>query len=364
MTPRFLTPTALLAVVFAVVRQSAVGQSTATDQRLAAIVDDYQGPITQNRLGLNYRMGLNISVDFRKLGGLALSDPGPATGSTVNRNYDNGYNRVDSSTNAGGVTWYWGYEHSQSVQGTNLILNSYSTPASATSKDREDDPQHGLEVTYSRELLRHKWWRFGAEGGLGYSPISITDHQTLKNKAFRTNDTFSLNGTIPPGFPYHGTFEGPGDLISSDPIRTTDVLARAATITGERDIDADVFVLRFGPYFEVPFYKKFSLILNGGLTLAYAHTKFSFDETVTISDPANDIELVSPRRKGSGSHDDFLVGGYAGAALNYQLTREVGLMAGAQYQAAGRTINRQKGKESLLDLGQSIVVTVGVTYSF
>src|ERR1051325_1934752 len=26
-----------------------------------------------NRLGLNYRMGLNISVDFRKLGGLALS---------------------------------------------------------------------------------------------------------------------------------------------------------------------------------------------------------------------------------------------------------------------------------------------------
>src|ERR1700730_3878686 len=48
------------------------------------------GPINKNRLGLSYRMGLNISVDFRKLGGLALSNPGPATGNTVNRNYDNG----------------------------------------------------------------------------------------------------------------------------------------------------------------------------------------------------------------------------------------------------------------------------------
>jgi len=134
-------------------------------------------------------------------------------------------------------------------------------------------------------------------------------------------------------------------------------------LPGERDIDADVFVLRLGPYFEVPLYKKFSLILNGGLTLAYAHTKFSFDETVNISDPINDIELQSSRRHGSGSRNDFLVGGYAGAAIGYQLTREVGLMAGAQYQAAGRTINREKGKESLLNLDQSIVVTFGVTYS-
>lgn len=343
--------------------QSSFGQSSASDERLAAYAD-YDGPMTLNRIGLNYRMGLNISVDFRKLGGLALSDPGPATGGAFNRNYDNGYNRVDSSTNAGGVTWNWGYEHSQSVQGTNLVLNSYSTPANATSKNREDDPQHGLELTYSRELLRGKWWHFGAEAGLGYSPISIADHHTLKNTAYRTNDSFSLNGTIPPTPPYHGTFGGPGDLISSDPTRTTDVLARGATITGERDIDADVFVLRLGPYFEVPLYKRFSLILNGGLTLAYSHTKFSFNETVTISDPINDINLVSSRRTGSGSHDDFLVGGYGGAALAYQLTRQVGLMAGAQYQAAGSTINRENSRESLLDLSQSIIVTFGVTYSF
>src|SRR5262249_36267270 len=113
MTYRLFTSPALLAALLAA--QSSFGQSAASDARLAAYADD-EGPMTQNRIGLNYRMGLNITVDFRKLGGLALSDPGPATGGAVSRNYDNGYNRVDSSTNAGGVTWNWGYEHSQSVQ--------------------------------------------------------------------------------------------------------------------------------------------------------------------------------------------------------------------------------------------------------
>src|SRR6266699_2001460 len=92
-----------------------------------------------NRIGINYRMGLNISVDFRKLGGLALSNPGPRTGSAVNRNYDDGYVLVDSSTNAGGYTWYWGYTSSNSVQGGNLVLQSDATLANATSKDRRDD---------------------------------------------------------------------------------------------------------------------------------------------------------------------------------------------------------------------------------
>src|SRR5215813_4119479 len=109
MISRFLTRTAFAALTFVAALQASFAQSTALDDRLAAYAADDDGPMAPNRFGLNYRMGLNISVDFRKLGGLALSQPGPATGSAVNRTYDNGYNRVDSSTNAGGVTWFWGY---------------------------------------------------------------------------------------------------------------------------------------------------------------------------------------------------------------------------------------------------------------
>jgi hypothetical protein len=322
-------------------------------------------PINKNRLGLSYRMGLNISVDFRKLGGLALSNPGSATGNTVNRNYDNGYNRVDSSTNSGGLTWYWGYQSAQSVQGDNLVLQSYSTPANATSKNRQDDPQHGFEISYDRELYRDKHWRFGAEAAFGYTLISVSDSRSLKNTAYRTNDTFALNGTIPPLPPYNGTFEGPGSLISSSPSsRATDIIARAATITGVRTVDADLFSLRLGPYFEIPLYKKFSLFFDGGLTLAVGRTEFSYRENVTISDPAYNVTLSTERHAGAGSQTDFLVGGYAGAAIEYALTKEVTLFTGAQFQAAGRSINKNAGKESVLDLGQSILVAFGVSYAF
>ncbi len=323
---------------------------------------------TPNKIGLFYRMGLNITVDFKKLGGLALSDPGPVAGSAVNRNYDDGYNRVDiTGNNHGGFigTWYWGYQSPNSVQGGELVLQSYRTLSNATSNNRDDGPQHGCEITYSRELYRDKSWRAGLEAALGYTHIGISDSATLKNTTYRTNDSFVLGGVVPPLAPYAGTFEGPGPVIGSAPSsRSVNVLPRTATITGSRDIDSDVFTLRLGPYVEVPLYKKLSFLFSGGLTLARGTTEFTFRENVTISDPAYGVNLVGPTRIGSGSQTDFLVGGYVGGGLSYAVSKEISLVAGAQFQAAGQTVNHEKGKESILDLGKSVIVSIGASYSF
>jgi hypothetical protein len=306
-------------------------------------------------------MGLNISVDFKKLGGFpALTDPGPATGSQVNRNYDNGYNRVDSSGNTNNQTWFWGYDRASSIQGGNLVLDSSSSPATAVSKNREDDPQHGMELSYSRQFYRHDPWRAGLEAAIGYTHIGISDGRTLFAEVNRTTDTFSLGGIVPPLAPYHGTFSGPGPVISSSPDRAHSVIDADAIIVGKRDLDADLFALRLGPYFQFPIYKKLSGILNGGLTLAVGRTDFSFRETVTIADAG----LTSAPRRSSGSQTDFLVGGYAGAALSYELTRAVSLFCGAQFQAAGRAVNHEAGKVAILDLGQSIILSFGAGYSF
>ena len=366
MKPFSARGTLLAVMMMSALHGRAIAQITnsPSDEILPTVKLEPQDTELKNRIGISYRMGLNISVDFKKFGGLALSDPGPASGSTVNRNYDNGYNRVDSSTNAGGLTWNWGYSSSQSVQGDDLVLQSYSTPANASSNDRQSDPQHGFEMFYQRELRREKHWRLGAEAAFGYSLISVTDRSNLKNTVYRTNDSFALNGTIPPLPPYNGTFKGPGNLIGSTPSRSTDVVASTATITGERRVDSDVFMIRLGPYMEFPVNQRVSLFANAGLALVVGRTDFSFTERVTIDDPAYDVHLVSQARSGSGSKTDFLVGGYAGGGLAYALTREVSLFGGAQFQAAGRSINHEKGKESILDLGQSVLVSVGVTYAF
>ena len=99
--------------------------SPATDAALERVELEEPKPILLNRIGVGYRMGLNITVDFKKLGGFpAISDPGPALG-IADRTYDNGsYNRVDISTNAGGLTWFWGYENPGQLQGNALVMES------------------------------------------------------------------------------------------------------------------------------------------------------------------------------------------------------------------------------------------------
>jgi hypothetical protein len=67
---------------------------------------------------------------------------------------------------------------------------------------------------------------------------------------------------------------------------------------------------------------------------------------------------------GSDSQLDFLVGGYIGGNISYALTEEVGVFVGAQFQTSGRSVNRVKGKESVLNMSESLVFSVGASYSF
>ena len=50
--------------------------------------------------------------------------------------------------------------------------------------------------------------------------------------------------------------------------------------------------------------------------------------------------------------------------LSYAVTKEVNVFTTAQFQAAGKSTNREGGKASVLDLGQSVIVALGVSYSF
>jgi len=319
-------------------------------------------PQRLNRLSLSYRMGLNVSVDFRKLGGFTpLTDPGPDTGAQSDRNYDGGsYNRVDSSGNAGDLTWYWGYENPDSIQGDTIILTSSSSPATAVSNDHYDDPNHGLELSYARELYRKKNWRCGVEGAFGYSHLSVEDGRTLVNQVDVIQDTYSIPDQVfvIPDAPYRGTYEGPAVVIGSSPQRTRTIIPQEAIIDGRRALDADMFLFRLGPYVEFPVDEKLSLMLNGGLTLLVSGTDFSYSETVRIPG------LGSQSRAAAGSESDFLVGGYIGGRVSYAVADEWSVFCGAQFQTAGRSFNHEGGKEAILDMRESVVVSIGVSYSF
>lgn len=332
-------------------------------------------PISKNHLILSYRLGLNITADFRRLGGFpALTDPGPDSGATENRNYDNGYNRVDITGNNHqpgfpDTTWNWGFQGGDAVQGDSIILRSSSSPANAVSRNNDDGVNHGFEIAYQRELRTEEKWRGGLEAAFGFTTLSISDKRVLHNEVNQIIDTFAVPGGVEviPGYPfgpndsYLGSFAGPGPLLDSslDPgQRVRTVLTEVTTITGRRQLDADIYLFRLGPYVEFPLTKKVSVFLNGGLNIAIGATDFSFTETVAFD---NDIRAL---RMDAGSQTDVLVGGYAGGGVAYSFTDQWRVIAGAQFQTAGRSINEQGGKQSVLDMGETIIVTIGVGYSF
>jgi hypothetical protein len=119
-------------------------------------------------------------------------------------------------------------------------------------------------------------------------------------------------------------------------------------------------MIRLGPYIEFPFGRdeKFAFALNGGLNLVIGDLNFKYTETVDIQGAG------SQSRSATGSQTDFLVGGYVGGQLSYTIDQNWGVFAGAQYQTAGRAFNNSGGKQAVLDVGETVVVTVGVSYSF
>lgn len=326
-----------------------------------------------NRFGLNYRMGFNISARFKHLGGYpALSNPNLTPNNGL-WNYDNGYIFEDIQGNNSPFTWYWGYSGVPSkaaqVPGDGfLYLSRSSSLADVDSGAVQDNPQLGsFEVTYNREFghLRQATW--GVEAAFNYMNLTIRDNRPLFGNATVQSDAYALNGVVPPDPPYFGTFEGPvpggpnRPVISQDPTPgqgSVTTMPNGVSITGERKLEADIYGFRIGPYAQVPITDKISLWMSAGLAGAFVQTQFKFNEIVTIPGVGSVVHT------GSGSHGDFLVGGYAGGTFSYAFSKAWSATAGAQYQVLTRYSQQVGGKVAELDLQSSIFVTVGLGYSF
>src|SRR5690349_9487736 len=77
-------------------------------------------PDEPNRFSFGARFGMNFKASFKNTPSSGASvNPGPAAGG-ADHAYDDGYVRVDSSGDAGGVTWNWGYQKASQVVGDTL----------------------------------------------------------------------------------------------------------------------------------------------------------------------------------------------------------------------------------------------------
>src|SRR5215467_50644 len=159
--------------------------------------------IETNRLSLSARLGFNVSVRFHGLTTLP-TPPAPSRmtlrGDTYN--YDDGYVLTDISGNAGGQTWYWGYDDSsRQIQGNSILL-SHTTPGAGPSPSttlKDGEPYPGVELAYQRLLGAKGSFHYGLELAGSFMSLSQSDSRPIAMNATRTSYPFAFTpGTMPP----------------------------------------------------------------------------------------------------------------------------------------------------------------------
>ncbi len=312
---------------------------------------------SKSRIGINYRSGWNIKGSFSGIGQMtAQSDPGPATGG-ANHEYDDGYVRIDSTHNGMGLTWNWGFDNPSQVIGDTLEMRSSRTVGDGKSS-ADDEVQHGFEITYARELGTYRKARWGLEGAFNYTRVDMKQSGSVPVAVVTAVDTYDVSGIDPfdpPGSqtPYQGTFLGPGPLIPDTPIGRRQEAVSGAIASGSRELNANLFGMRIGPYIDLPLSEKWMVTLNGGFALVAVNSDFKFSEA-----------LLGRSARGSDSATELLPGGYVGANVSYEVTPSTRLFAGAEYQHVGDFTQDAGGRRAELDLGNSVFVKMGITFSF
>jgi hypothetical protein len=320
-----------------------------------------------NRFEFSARMTFNVTAKFNEVGGYPRqNDPGTFTGHGINRNYDDGYVRVDGDKNAGGVTWHWGYRDTSQVPGNDtLLLNSSTASPTGSSSVGINEPSLGYEIGWLRDMWRTEKWAAGFKLGFAYNAFEFRDSAAVFSPSTRITDTFSLGGIIPPGDPnrpgyqYQGVGDIPGPVIDDQPLQrgTVDV-ANGAVTTGNRRLDAEALILKLGPWFEIPLTSRLSAQLGAGGALAYLDTTYRYDESTFIAGTG------SFAHHGSGSGSGLVGGGYVAAILNLRLTDHTSLTGGGELLALDTYRDHVGGRPIEIDLNTSWAIHFGILFTF
>ena len=322
-----------------------------------------------NRFTLSARFGLNLSGKFKGVGSAFSSGTPLSAGRHTPQgdayNYDNGYVLTDISGNAGGQSWYWGYDNASQVNsGANTIAFNHTVAIGLPSQNSGNDSTSvGAELTYDRELgVRENWHhlRYGVETAFNYAPIEFNSGGVFSAILSQRTDTYSYtSGTTPPPAPYQGSFGGPGFVINVPPISSTTTLIPGATFLAQQHFEANLWGFRLGPYIEYPLSKKLDVFFTGGLAVGLIDGNASWKETLILPGGAGSLTA-----NGGGSDISLLYGYYLGLNAAYQLTERWNVEAGVQFQDLGTYDHSFGGRQLALDLSNSIFIQAGVGFSF
>jgi hypothetical protein len=266
--------------------------------------------------------------------GCAVPAPAdPSTAARTDRDYDDGFNRVDATNNmgdgAGGPlpsrTGYFAFERDDQVDLTagTLTLSSISAATDGKDASRDAADTQGINIGLRCDLFPGTdRWHFGLSADLdwhGGESTTVAYSETVQ--ARRLADRYQLGGVVPQRAPYTGHYTPqPGDQRIGD-IPTRSIGTVAASLSGTQTIEHEVTLGRLGLWCDRKLGDRLTLSLEAGLAAGWIDAQVALADTLAVNSSLSSTRAADA----SGSVNPF--GWYAGARLHVSLSERWGLAA-------------------------------------
>lgn len=298
--------------------------------------------------------GLNISAKFNEQGLFNISGNQAANGI-----YNNGYVQPDQS-GVPGLTGYWGYNNASQYNAAAQTLTFQSASSYSTTINTKEDggPFPGFDMAYGDNLWYWKHARIGWELGFGLLPITIKDNRSMSATVTQTSYVYDTSGL--PFFPdpgYQGAPGGQGEWTIPLSPESTSSQATAGIVTGSRQLEAMLYSVRFGPSFYWDVTEDFGMSLGAGPAVGIVTGTYKYNETINYGGN-------STLNSGEFGSTDVIFGGYVNGTLLYHVLDDADFYLGVQYMPLGNASFNSGGRDSQLNFGGQIYISLGVNWPF
>lgn len=355
-------------------------------------------------LNLGFRGMTGPKSSFTGHGSIAATtDPGPATGSGITRNYHDGYVGKDSRliTNANGdsvpvaddgKTNTWSYLDNDQITADGYVaMHNYSAVIGNTGTIANGSKSnYGLELSVYRDMgkLFNTRVTWGIFAGMAVNGINVSVQKNVQADVTTLTDLYSLYGQTPPAAPYtapsslaqpvldvngspvlnsDGTAQTQAvdntTLISNQPLsRTSTTSTNSTSVTNQWKLKGAFMTFRVGPTVFVPLFHRFTLSVSAGPAVVYSGTNYSVIQSLQAdtADPITDTV--------SDGASEILTGYYVDATLNFAVTDLAGLYLGGVYQSTGSYTQEITSSTSSyatrIDLSHLQGLRAGMTFRF
>ena len=264
----------------------------------------------------------------------------------LDRNYDNGFVRKDTTGSIGEVTWYWGYEDASQLEEGYIAfkdtsgrdVNHQYSQSSNLFSDEDSEWGNGPMLTLSYIYKKSENLTYSA--GLDLSYLQFDNSWGLSNfssarttiaKQIVIEDKYNLLGTVPPDPPFAGSFSEPGLLIEAVPSERTesveDFLNEEVNFTNQINKDFDFSMVTFSPALTLSYgIENFFLDLGFGPTVNLIDWKSRFTEQLNSSNEIGESEEIASWSDQT-SGNEAVLGAFLQLSAGYKISNNWSLKA-------------------------------------